>query len=138
VSGRTGRTDQPGRVIIQSYTPDHPAIVAATQGKFVSWATTELAERRALAYPPYVFLLKLTCARASAERAQTAAQTVAGQLHREAGLEVLGPAPAFREHAAGKSHWQVVVKAKSRSRLIQAARLIPADWTIDLDPINLL
>jgi primosomal protein N' (replication factor Y) (superfamily II helicase) len=138
VSGRTGRTDQPGRVIIQSYTPNHPAIAAAAQNDFGRWAAAELAERRLLAYPPYVFLLKLTYSRKDTGQAQAGAEQLAERLHSEHELTVLGPAPAFREHAAGKSHWQLIVKAARRARLIQAAGLVPTDWTIDLDPINLL
>ncbi|MBW3538430.1 primosomal protein N' [Candidatus Parcubacteria bacterium] len=138
VSGRAGRGDRAGRVIIQSYTPDHPAIVAGAEGTFERFAAAELTSRAALDYPPHAHLLKLTCAAPSQDKAIAAASRLADQLRQTGGLKLLGPAPAFRERSAGRHHWQIVVKAKRRSRLLAAAKLAPSGWTVDLDPVNLL
>lgn len=138
VSGRTGRGDRPGQVFIQSYTPDHPAITAAAAGDYHRFAAAELAERRLLGYPPYVFLLKLTYSAADDVNAQTKAEAHADQLRQDAALSISGPAPAFHGRSAGRYHWQVIVKAKSRGPLVAAVRNLPSGWTADLDPINLL
>jgi len=139
VSGRAGRGDRPGQVFIQTYTPAHPAIVAASTGAYSAFSTAELAERQALAYPPYVYLLKLTIALPTQAATQTEAARLAAQLRRLPNLSVVGPAPAFLELQAGKYHWIITVKAKHRQPLVDIASNLPSDsWTADLDPVNLL
>lgn len=139
VSGRAGRGDRPGQVFIQTYTPTHPAITAAASGAYNSFADAELAERRALHYPPYVYLLKLTVALPSELNARTAAEQFSAKLRSLPAIQVVGPAPAFLETIAGKHHWIITVKAKSRPPLVHIAQNLPAEhWTADLDPANLL
>jgi len=139
VSGRAGRGDRPGQVFIQTYTPDHPAIVAASIGAYDTFAGAELAERQALLYPPYVYLLKLTIALPTQSAAEAEAIRFAGTLRRLPDLSVIGPAPAFIELQSSKYHWIVTVKAKHRRPLVDIAANLPSDlWTADLDPVNLL
>lgn len=138
VIGRAGRRDKPSQAFIQTYTPEHPAIVAAAEHAFERFADQELKERQALDYPPYVYLLKLHCSLATPEAAQRKAQEAMEILQKQGGIQVLGPAPAFAERLHGKFHWQIIVKSKDRSKLVSIAEQLPAGWTIDLDPINLL
>ncbi len=139
VSGRAGRGDRPGQVFIQTYTPSHPAIVAASIGAYDTFAATELSERQALAYPPYVYLLKLTIALSTQAAAEAEANRQATQLRRLPNLSVIGPAPAFIELQSSKYHWIITVKSKHRQPLVDIAANLPSDlWTADLDPINLL
>lgn len=139
VSGRAGRGDRPGQIFIQTYTPTHPAIQAAATGAYDAFAAAELTERQSLNYPPYVYLLKLTVALPAQQNARTEAERLAAELRRLPGMQVIGPAPAFLEQIAGKSHWIITVKSKSRPPLVQIAESLPGDhWTADLDPVNLL
>ncbi|HEY6736455.1 MAG TPA: primosomal protein N' [Candidatus Saccharimonadia bacterium] len=140
VSGRAGRGDRAGQVYIQTYSPDHPAIQAAARGQFAEFAGAELAERQALTYPPYTYLLKLEVATATAEAAREKSAQLAGQLRRVRSLQVMGPAPAFLEYQGGKHHWIITVKSPRRPALAAIARQLATDahWTADLDPINLL
>jgi primosomal protein N' (replication factor Y) len=138
VIGRAGRTHQPGLAFIQTYTPDHPAIVAAAGHNFDSFAEVELAERHLLNYPPYVYLLKIHCSLKTASAVKHKAQVAFDLLKVQPGIQILGPAPAFAERLHGDYHWQLIVKSKSRARLVEVAKLLPAGWTIDLDPLNLL
>ena len=139
VSGRSGRGDRPGRVFIQTYTPAHPAIVAAATGAYAAFAAAELVERHQLVYPPYVYLLKLTIALPTQSAATAAAAKLAAELRRLPHLAVIGPAPAFLELGASKYHWQITVKSKHRPPLVDIAASLPSDaWTADLDPVNLL
>lgn len=138
VSGRVGRGDRPGQVIIQTYSPDHPAIQAAATGDYWSFATAELAERRLLGYPPYVYLLKLTYSHADEAKAKAAAESLHRLLGSQTELTLAGPAPSFRAHAGGRYHWQLIAKAKRRQSLLEATKAVPAGWIVDLDPINLL
>jgi len=138
VIGRAGRSQQPGQAYIQTYTPEHPAIVAAAGHNFDSFAEVELAERHLLNYPPYVYLLKLHCSLKTAASAKHKAQVAFDTLNDQPGIQILGPAPAFAERLHGDYHWQLIIKSKNRARLLEAAQMLPAGWTIDLDPLNLL
>lgn len=138
VSGRAGRGDRAGQVLIQSYTPSHPAIVAATDHDYGEFAQTELAQRRLLGYPPFVYLLKLTRSDVSSAQAESKAMDLANTLRQLSGINVLGPAPAFIERVAGAFHWHIIIKAKQRTSLVEIANGAPSGWTADLDPINLL
>lgn len=139
VSGRAGRGDRPGRTYIQTHTPDHPAITAAATGNFGQFAEAELEARRLLAYPPYVYMLKLTTASPVRDTVITQANQLATQLRAQAGIVVTGPAPTFIELQSGQYHWLITVKSKRRSLLVAIANQLPTDrWTADLDPINLL
>ena len=139
VIGRVGRGHRAGRVIIQSYDPESPTIKAAAEGDWDSFYKAELAERKAFLFPPFVYTLKLTCRRASARTAQSAAEKAADILH-DSGLRLIidGPMPAFHEKAAGKFQWQLTLKAKDRGQLLEAIKLLPANWSYDIDPSNLL
>jgi primosomal protein N' (replication factor Y) len=139
VSGRAGRGDRAGQIFIQTYTPDHPAIVAAATGDYDNFAATELAERQALDYPPYVFLLKLTIAHPGRAAALAEAEALAQSLRGRPDIAVIGPAPAFIEEQAKKFHWIITIKSKTRSPLVHIATALPGpQWTADLDPVNLL
>jgi primosomal protein N' (replication factor Y) len=138
VSGRAGRGGQPGRVLIQTYTPAHSAITAAAKADPTVLLQAELDERQSLGYPPFVNLLKLSYAGASREAAQDAAARLAKVLAQRPGISVVGPAPAFLETLGGKFHWQLAVKSLRRSNLVEIARSVPDSWVADLDPGNLL
>jgi primosomal protein N' (replication factor Y) (superfamily II helicase) len=139
VSGRAGRGDRPGQVFIQTYTPDHPAITAAAASAYDRFAGAELAERRLLNYPPFVYLLKLTVAATTQIGALGDATTFVAQLRTLPGLIVIGPAPAFIEVQSQKHHWIITVKSKRRAPLVSIAENLPGpSWTADLDPVNLL
>jgi primosomal protein N' (replication factor Y) len=139
VSGRTGRGDRAGQVLIQTYSPTHPAIVDASKGAYTHFAHAELSERRKLVYPPFVYLLKLTVALTSDNGARTEALRMATQLRTLQNIAVIGPAPAFLELVGGKYHWMITIKSKSRPPLVEIAQNLPSDkWTADLDPANLL
>ena len=137
VSGRTGRAGEPGKVIIQTYSPNHPAIVAAAKGNFDEFSKAELAQRHLLKYPPYSYLLKLELSAKSAEKAEAESKKIA-ELIKAPGISILGPAPAYHEQSAGKFNWQLIAKSPYRHLLIEAAKKIPTAWTVDPDPVNLL
>jgi primosomal protein N' (replication factor Y) len=139
VSGRAGRGDRPGQVFIQTYTPDHPAIIAAAAADYAAFAATELAQRQALHYPPYAYLLKLTVTATTRDAALAEATRFATAIRRTPDVQVVGPAPAFLETLNQKYHWIITVKSTRRARLVAIAGSLPGDhWTADLDPINLL
>jgi len=137
-SGRAGRRNNPSKVFIQTFTPKHPVIVAAANNDYITFYNNEIANRRLLNYPPFSYLLKLTYAKASVNLASRAAFSLANQLATDRQVEVLGPAPSFYEYRNRKYYWQIIIKSKSRENLVAIAQKLPAGWTSDLDPVNLL
>ena len=142
VIGRVGRghiIGSAGRVIIQTYDPASPVIKAAAVGDWDGFYQTEIDERKLFMFPPFVHTLKIWCRRASSKAAQTAAEKAVASL-RDSDLRLIidGPMPAFYEKTAGKFQWQAVIKAKDRGELVAAIRLLPANWSYDIDPSNLL
>lgn len=137
-SGRAGRRNNPSKVFIQTFTPKHPVIVAAANNDYDAFYNNEIANRRLLGYPPFSYLLKLTCAKNSANLASKAAFSLVNQLVTNHQIEVLGPAPSFYEYRNRKYYWQIIIKSKNRDSLLTIAQKLPTGWTSDLDPVNLL
>ncbi len=145
VIGRVGRGHRSGSVVIQTYDPSNPVIQAAAQNGgtddtgWDKYYHNELKERKAFTFPPYCYTLKIWCRRATSKSAMQTAQK-ATDLLRNSGLRIMvdGPMPAFHEKAGGKFQWQAIIKAKDRGQLIQAIKILPANWSFDIDPNNLL
>ncbi|MEG4105192.1 primosomal protein N' [Microcoleus sp. S13_C5] len=149
VAGRAGRGDDPGRVIIQTYTPEHRVIQAVRRHEYAGFVETELAERAALNYPPSgrLVLLRLSSVDA-AEVAVTAVQLASvcqEYIERLSvpGCELLGPAPATIMRVANRYRWQILLKlpldeSVDLSDLIGLRDRTPrsVSLTIDVDPLN--
>lgn len=139
VTGRVGRGHRPGKVIIQAYDPDNLIIQSAVKRDYQMFYKHELEQRKLFRYPPYSYLLQLTCRRASPKSAEAAARKLMGTLaaaHKT--VEIIGPAPNFYAKRAGAYYWQLVIKSKNRQDLVELAKLVPSNWSINLDPTNLL
>lgn len=112
--GRAGRGEKPGEVVIQTNHPDHYAIAQAAQQDYQAFYEEELIFRKALNYPPFSHLIKLTCEDRKEEQAQENAASL-GKALAEAGikgLEVLGPFKALPYRVRGDFRWQLVLKTK--------------------------
>ncbi len=139
VVGRVGRGHTDGKVILQTYVPDNPTLNAAASQDWTGHYTRELAERRAYHFPPFCFLAKLTCLRASATSAESAATKLKQQIEKDhPRVTVEGPSPAFHPRESKKYKWQLIVKSSSRQALIAIIDSLPSGWQHDLDPTNLL
>lgn len=139
VIGRAGRNAHTSSVVIQTFQPDHPAITSAVARDYHSFYTFEIARRAKQHFPPFCYLLKLTCSYKTEAGAINASQKLAAQLRdSHAHIEVLGPTPSFHERLGGNYRWQIVVKSPTRRLLISLAKEIPAGWQTDLDPASLL
>src|SRR6185312_14343657 len=119
LAGRAGRGGEgSGRVLVQTLSPDAPSIAAAAKHDADGFLAGELERRRALAYPPFASLIRVTCSAEEAGDAAAAAQAVRERIdtgpHPPA--VVLGPAPLFR--LRGRERSQLVVKAQRRRAAI--------------------
>jgi primosomal protein N' (replication factor Y) (superfamily II helicase) len=124
VAGRAGRGERPGRVVIQTYAPEHPAIEAVARHDYEGFARAELAERQAAGYPPFTRMVALRLDAPDLERAREAA-TTAAEAARAAGGEavrVRGPAEAPLGRLRGRARWQVWLSSLDRGALAVAAR----------------
>ncbi len=145
VAGRAGRGEDPGRVIIQTYTPEHPVIEAVKHHDYQSFTQAELEQRQALNYPPYGRLILLRLSSLSSISVENVAQTIATALSAHAGLEILGPAPANILRVANRYRWQILLKFPPHTlpqlpNWEEVRALCPqsVSLTIDVDPINMM
>ncbi|MDF5720401.1 MAG: primosomal protein N' [Rhizonema sp. PD37] len=146
VAGRAGRGDDPGRVIIQTYTPEHPVIEAVKHHDFQSFTQAELEQRQALNYPPYGRLILLRLSSLSSITVENVAQSIATALSAHpSSLEILGPAPATILRVANRYRWQILLKFPPDTlpqlpNWEEVRALCPqsVSLTIDVDPINMM
>jgi primosomal protein N' (replication factor Y) len=139
VIGRVGRGHSKGKVIVQSYEPDSVVLQAAISRNWDRFYKHTLEHRRQFRFPPFSYLLKLVCRRATLKGAQNAAEKLKKQLQaQKLPVEIIGPAPSFYARRGRYYYYQVVAKSKKRDHLVRLAHEVPADWTIDLDPSDLL
>ena len=142
VAGRAGRGASGGRVIIQTYSPEHYAIKAASGHDYTRFYEKEIAYRRLLGNPPFSQLARLVYGYKTDAQAQREAERLKRVLIREIaakgiyGITVLGPAPAFISRLRGSYRWQLILRGNQLSTLL-AQIPPPRGWTVDIDPVGL-
>jgi primosomal protein N' (replication factor Y) len=137
--GRIGRGHASGKAVIQSYDPEGIIIRAATGRDYKMFYEYALLERRDFRFPPFSYLMRLKCRRATIKGAEQAAGRLKEELLAQGlPVEIIGPAPSFYARRGRYHYWQIIVKSKSRKYLLELAQIVPADWTVDLDPTDLL
>ncbi|MBK8540817.1 MAG: primosomal protein N' [Ardenticatenia bacterium] len=144
VAGRAGRGEAGGQVILQTYQPEHPAILFAAAHDYPGFYRQELAFRRALGYPPFSRLTRLLYVTDGGPRAaEAAARKLAEQLTaaiRRLGLadtNLIGPAPAYFERMGGHTRWQILLRAPDPHTLLATCPPGPG-WRVDVDAVDLL
>ncbi len=150
VAGRAGRGDKPGRVMIQTYRPGAPAVVAAAAHDYASFFAAESVARAELGYPPHGRLIAVRVDGADPHEVAGAAQHLA-QLAEAAArrpdvagqVEVRGPVPAPLERLRNRTRWQVWLRSGDRHALRRVARsLLTAEIAstvrvgLDVDPMS--
>jgi primosomal protein N' (replication factor Y) len=117
VAGRAGRGDRPGKVIVQTLSPDHVCIRMAARHDFAGFMEEELAAREALGYPPFGRMLLLRLWGSSEEKVRAAAEEVAEAIVDPVsaeGIQILGPAPSPIPMVKRKHHYQILLKMPAR------------------------
>ena len=151
-AGRAGRGDKAGKVLIQTYDPDHPAISYARQHDVLGFLERELVDRKELAYPPFsrAALVRIDAfheheAREIAENLAAIARDAASK--ETCKVHVLGPAPAPLARLRARYRFRVMVRSEDRLSLrrvllaVERARGTFARSVrtgIDIDPVQLL
>lgn len=137
--GRVGRGHVPGSVIAQTLRPDNPLLAQALKADWNSYYETQLSNRAEHVFPPFTFLIKLTCERKSRASSEKASNKLKETLLASGNsITVLGPTPSFKEKHRGNYSWQLVVKSPRRSILLDIISRLPSGWKYDIDPTHLL
>ena len=147
VSGRAGRGDIPGEVIIQTYTPGHPAVVAAETADFETFAAAELADRRKGGFPPFTRMICLTLRGVHEGKVALVAGKLAERIKTLAGgVEITDALPAPRAKAKGEYRYQILLRAAAMPHMLAPLRQalgetkLPADvaLAVDVDAVNIM
>jgi primosomal protein N' (replication factor Y) len=124
VAGRSGRAGTPGRVVLQTWTPDHYAVAPVALHDYERFYREELAHRRALGYPPFGSLGQVRVHGPDEDVTHAAAQRVAEATRVVAshdGCEVLGPAPSPIARLRGRYRFQIVLRHATEAAVHRAA-----------------
>lgn len=124
VSGRAGRHELPGEVIVQTYTPDHYSIELASQYDYQTFYEEEMKIRRAFQYPPYVFLLLLTITHENEMKVYEVAQKIRTLLEQKLQRQsiLLGPTRSPIARIKNRYRYQLMVKYKNEPNIQQYIR----------------
>ena len=142
VAGRAGRSLLGGRVILQTFQPDHYAIRAAARHDYQGFFQQEIAYRRNMGYPPFSRLVRLELRGADAARVETEARDFARQLDgwiqagEFRGTAIIGPAPCFFGRQNSLYRWQLILRGPNPIEVLRGKPL--GDWRVEVNPTSLL
>ena len=150
VSGRAGRAEKPGRVLIQTRHPDNPLLRTLIRKGYEAFAREELELRRQAGFPPFSHQVLIRAESMDASRVEDFMQATRAQAQREMqGIEIHGPLPALLERKAGHYRWHLLLQSRDRARLHHATDRLLAwllaqkagrklRWSLDTDPQEVL
>jgi primosomal protein N' (replication factor Y) (superfamily II helicase) len=151
VAGRTGRGPRGGRVLVQTLSPDTPAIVAAVRHDLAAFARDELPHREALGYPPYASMVRLVIRGKTERSAKALAEELAARLGAQLegatpAVRILGPAPAPMARLRGSYRYQIQMHAADGAVLREAVERATdgfkaaegTAWIVDVDPLDMM
>ncbi len=146
LAGRAGRGERKGKVVIQSYHPDHYAIRAALRNDDEAFAREEMRFRRSFHYPPFTRMVQLLSQHRQRHRAETGLAEIAAHLLSHplaAEVRIAGPAPAPLERLRGKWRFQLLLRSVSGARVRRLVREVLGahpnpDVSVDVDPYDLM
>ena len=150
VAGRAGRGELPGRVLIQTFYPEHYAIQDAIKQDYIAFFERELHYRQVMAYPPFTSLANVIVRDSSLEKAIAWSRELSQFFapHNGDGMRILGPASAPLARLKSEYRFQFLLKSKRKARLAKLlagalayseAKEIPQTAIlVDMDPLQLL
>lgn len=151
VAGRTGRGDRGGRVLVQTYSPDHPAIQAACKHDFEMFVQGELEQRKRFGYPPFGYIARIIVRGPQLDSTESFAEGMVQFMQKQRknlqlSCRILGPAPPPIAKLQGRYRFHILIADQDPAVLnrilsrTQAEITSDADiqYVIDIDPINML
>jgi primosomal protein N' (replication factor Y) len=146
VAGRAGRAERPGRVLVQTYMPEHPVMQALISGDGPGFYRNEAAEREMAGWPPYGRLAALILSGVNEADVAAHARALAAKAPRGKDFTVLGPAPAPYARLRGRFRHRFLVRARRsvdiqgliRGWLAQVPEKSSVRVAVDIDPYSFL
>ena len=151
VAGRTGRGEKGGQVVVQTFSPDHPAIVAATRHDYEAFTQHELPAREFAKYPPFASMVRIVFRSEDEQLPRLVAEEYAKNLLRIAAvhdeeIRVQGPAPAPFAKLRGYYRFHLQLQSTNVGAIREIVLAVAAEmklpdkvtWTIDVDPVDML
>jgi primosomal protein N' (replication factor Y) len=146
VAGRAGRHHLPGKVIIQTYSPEHYAIQAAANHDYEAFYRQEIEHRQELGYPPFSKLISLLVTGPDAKKVLGVSRELDRSLKSKMSQQVLGPAPAAIPKLRNEWRYHLLLKGKTLKEMRAAAAAaleetaVPAEVKImvDVEPMGML
>ncbi|HBA66913.1 MAG TPA: primosomal protein N', partial [Methylococcaceae bacterium] len=148
VSGRAGRAEKPGRVILQTRKPDHPLLTTLIKEGYGRFARSALAERRLAELPPYSFQALLRVEATDSAVPLQFFEQLMQAIEPNRTVRMLGPVPAPMSRRAGRYRYQLLLQSATRPELHRFLdKLMPliaglkltrkVRWSLDVDPVDL-
>ncbi len=142
VAGRAGRSPLGGRVIVQTFQPEHYIIQAAAGHDYQGFYRQELAYRQKLGYPPFTQLVRLEYRHLRAREAEKAAVEMAARLRSalkrqgRRATDIIGPTPCFYARLDSYYRWQILLRGPEPASALAGQAL--GGWRVEVDPTSLL
>jgi len=153
VAGRAGRDKKPGKVLLQTYCPEHPQIEELMKGNYENFARQLLVERKLLNSPPFYFQAKIQAESMNSSTSRNFIIKLLDDLtknkNKPKGLRVVGPLPSIMEKKSGVFRWEINIFSENRKSLHEfldstQSLLYRKDvskkvrWSLNIDPISLV
>lgn len=152
VAGRAGRGEKPGRVIVQTYSPDNYSIVHSINSDYISFFKEEISIRKDMSYPPYskIYLINMTSKKEELliKNIQNIGVLLKNMLIEHDTIEILGPCPCSISKINDFYRWQIILKGNInlnlanniKNMIYDALKEVYADirLSLDLNPLSLL
>ena len=153
VSGRSGRSETQGKVVVQTYTPEHFALTRAAEHDYVGFYEEEMAIRKAFGYPPYLYMANIILSGFKPEDVEKSAAKLCAWILKQmpaekvkkGHLEILGPNPAIYSKIKNRYRWQIIIKYKEEmlSQIEDVLRKVPTQredvrCSVDIRAISIL
>ena len=152
VAGRAGRADAPGQVVVQTMTPEMPALSFALRHDYPAFAEAELKIRQQVGYPPFRRLARVVLTHPREETARREAEALAVRIYSTiesltlADADIIGPNPCTLSRLRGRYRYDLLVRTPSATNMRKLTARLDADGAlrtkaesiiVDVDPVSL-
>ena len=150
VAGRAGRGKIPGKVIVQTFSPEHESVLFAAKHDYLGFYAQAIGQRQEVGYPPFAHMANVVFTDESEDEARKRgyrmANVLRAHLGNDAGVTLLGPVACPLSRLRGRYRWHLALRAPAKETLLALLRAALADLTagerlglsLDMDPLSML
>jgi len=142
VAGRAGRSSLGGRVVLQTFAPEHYVIQTAALHDVKGFYQHELDQRKRLGYPPFSQLMRLEVRDSDPLKVEQEARKLAARFQKQIesenwkSMSIIGPAPSFFSKLGGDYRWQIILRGSDPASFLRGH--LPDHWRVEVGPVSLL